>query len=187
MDLIPAILADLLTPPEGWSLRFVLRVIFATVLLYGYVVLIARGFGSRSFASFTSYDFLTNVAAGSLVASAIMGPDIVAGSLGLAVLVILQAAVSGASARWPGFARLSDNAPVVLVAHGRMQHAAMRRARVTPANLSEHMRRAGALSLADIRYAVLESGGTISIVQGGDAGPGPGSADRLPPNLRERA
>ena len=183
MAMVVEIIADILTPAEGWSLRFVLRVVFSAMLLYGYVVLIARNFGSRSFASFTSYDFLTNVAAGSLVASAIMGPDIVAGSLGLAVLVILQAVVSGAAARWSWFARVSDNPPVVLVAHGRMQHAAMRQARVSPAILAQHMRSAGTLSLEDVRYAVLESGGRINIIQAGAPPAATGTDDALPPDL----
>lgn len=181
MTMFMDVLADVLTPEQGWSPRFVLRVVLSTTLLYSYVVLIARSFGSRTFASFTSYDFLTNVAAGSLVASAITGPDIVGGSLGLGVLVILQAIVSGAAARWRWCARVSDNAPVVLVAHGRVQHAAMRRARVTQAILFQHMRRAGAVSVDDIRYAILESGGEISIVERDGAGPAPDSPS--PPAL----
>ena len=164
-------------------LRFVLRVVLSTMLLYAYVVVLARLFGSRSFASFTSYDFLTNVAAGSLVASAIMGQNIVEGSLGLAVLVILQALVSGGAARWRWLSRASDNAPVVLVAHDQVQDRAMRRARVTRAILAQHMRRAGALSLNEVRFAVLESGGQISIVTGDRDAPPVHRGGRAPPNL----
>lgn len=80
-------------------------------------------------------------------------------------------------------AQISDNDPVVLVAHGQMQRPAMRRARATPAILAQHMRRPGALSLDDVRYAILESGGRISIVQASAPVGGNATGDTPPPWL----
>ncbi|WP_299365129.1 DUF421 domain-containing protein [uncultured Paracoccus sp.] len=166
LDLLSDLVIGVLTPEDGWSARFVLRVGLSTVMLYCYIVVLARLFGSRTFASFTSYDFLTNIAAGSLVASAIMGPNVVEGGLGLLVLVLLQAIVSGASARWRPASRAFDNAPVVLVARGRLQRQAIRQSRVSEAIIAQHLRQAGVTDLSRVRFAVLESGGNLSIVQG---------------------
>lgn len=73
MDTLVSALLEILTPEGGWSAHLIVRVGLSTVLLFLFIVLLARAFGTRTFSFFTSYDFLTNVAAGSLVASAILG------------------------------------------------------------------------------------------------------------------
>lgn len=170
MELLWTVLVDLLTPESGWSLRLVVRVIVSTVLLFGYVVVLARTFGARTFATFTSYDFLTNVAAGSLVASAILGRSIVESSLSLLVLVGLQATVSALSARSERAQRVFDNGPVVLVERGQIRREAMRQARVSDAILHEELRQAGVNSVEGVAFAVLESGGRISVLQEAEKG-----------------
>lgn len=158
-------LLNILTPEGGWSLNLVVRTVLSSALLLGYVVLLARTFGSRTFASFTSFDFLTNVAAGSLVASAILGESIVESSLSILTLVLLQWLISRLSASSSALQNTFDNQPVVLVEKGRRLTDNMRRARVSDDILHQHMRAAGVLDLADVQWAVLESGGAVSIVK----------------------
>ena len=158
-------LLNILTPEGGWTMNLVVRTMLSTTLLLGYVVLLARTFGARTFASFTSFDFLTNVAAGSLVASAILGKSIVEASLSLLVLVLLQSGVSTWSARSEAAQRLFDNEPVILVENGVLREAAMKKARVSAAMLEQHLRSAGVTDLSEVKFAVLESGGKISVVK----------------------
>lgn len=165
MDIFLSALAQLLTPEGGWRAELLTRIVLSTLLLFGYVVLLARTFGSRTFASFTSYDFLTNVAAGSLVASAILGKSIVEASLSLLVLVSLQYGVSAWSACSEGAQRLFDNEPVILVENGVLREAAMKIARVSPAILKQRLRSAGLTDFSEVKFAVLESGGQISVVK----------------------
>ncbi|CAM3295313.1 DUF421 domain-containing protein [Deinococcus saxicola] len=164
MELLWTVLKDLLTPENGWSVQLVVRIALSTLLLFGYIIVLARTFGARTFATFTSYDFLTNVAAGSLVASAILGKSIVESSLSLLVLVGVQATVSAISARSERAQEFFDNGPVVLVERGQIRREAMRRARVSDAILSEELRRAGVNSVGGVAFAVLESGGRISVL-----------------------
>ncbi len=170
MELLWTVFKDLLTPESGWSVQLLVRIVLSTTLLFGYIILLARTFGARTFATFTSYDFLTNVASGSLVASAILGKSIVESSLSVLVLVGLQAVVSALSARSKRAQRLFDNGPVVLVERGTIRHEAMRRARVSEAILNEELRRAGVNSVEGVAFAVLESGGRISVLQEPQAG-----------------
>ncbi len=180
MELLWTVLIDLMTPESGWSVRLVVRIILSTALLFGYIIVLARTFGARTFATFTSYDFLTNVAAGSLVASAILGKSIVESSLSLLVLVGLQAVVSGLSARSERAQRVFDNGPVVLVERGQIRREAMRRARVSDAILQEELRQAGVKGVEGVAFAVLESGGRISVLQEPDSG-------RISPAIRPTA
>ncbi|WP_309571622.1 YetF domain-containing protein [Deinococcus sp.] len=164
MELLWTVLGDLLTPKGGWSAQLLLQIILSTLVLLGYVIVLARLFGSRTFATFTSYDFLVNIAAGSLVASAILGDSLVESALSLLVLVLAQWGISAASARWTRWQRVFDNAPVVLVEHGVVQQSAMRGSRVARASLDQALRDAGFTSPDGVKFAVLESGGTISVV-----------------------
>lgn len=165
MDIFLAALTELLTPEGGWTVKLLIRIVLSTAILFGYVIILARTFGSRTFATFTSYDFLTNVAAGSLVASAIMGKSIVVASLSLLVLVTLQSLVSAWSARSERVQKVFDNEPVVLVENGVMRREAMKGARVSEAILWQNLRATGVDSLESVRFAVLESGGTISVIE----------------------
>lgn len=165
MELFLNTLTELLTPEGGWRTQLLLRILLSTALLFAYVVVLARTFGSRTFATFTSYDFLTNVAAGSLVASAILGKSIVEAGLSLLVLVLLQWGVSALSARSVAAQRLFDNGPVILVERGQVREEAMRGARVSRAILDEKLRAAGVMDVSKVRFAVLESGGEISVLQ----------------------
>lgn len=158
-------LLNILTPEGGWTMNLVVRTMLSTTLLLGYVVLLARTFGARTFASFTSFDFLTNVAAGSLVASAILGQSIVESSLSILTLVGLQWLISRLSARFSAVQNTFDNPPVVLVEKGTKLKENMRRARISDDILHQHMRSAGVLDIADVQWAVLESGGSLSIVK----------------------
>ncbi|QFP75619.1 DUF421 domain-containing protein [Deinococcus sp. AJ005] len=170
MELLWTVFIDLLTPENGWSVQLVVRIVLSTLLLFGYIVVLARTFGARTFATFTSYDFLTNVAAGSLVASAILGKSIVESSLSLLVLVGVQATVSALSARSERAQEFFDNGPVVLVERGQIRREAMNQARVSDAILNEELRRAGVNSVEGVAFAVLESGGRISVLQEPQAG-----------------
>ncbi|AZI44018.1 DUF421 domain-containing protein [Deinococcus psychrotolerans] len=166
MNTLMTVLHTLLTPQDGWSAEFFLRVALSVLLLFALVIFIARAFGSRTFASFTSFDFLINVTAGSLVASAIMGKNLIGGALALLCLAGLQWLISFFSARFRPWHDLVDNPPVVLIEHGQYQHRVMRRVRVSMQSLEQQLRNQGVTEVEKVQFAILESGGTISVISG---------------------
>lgn len=170
MDTLLSVLQTILTPQGGWSAEFFVRVVLSVLLLYALVVLIARTFGARTFASFTSFDFLINVAAGSLVASSIMGRDLIGGAFALLCLALVQWGVSSFSARSRRFHAVVDNPPVVLIEHGQYREQAMRRVRVSRQSLEQKLRSQGVNDVAQVRFAILESGGNVSVMTGEGGG-----------------
>ena len=169
MDVLWTVLSDILQPEGGWSVDFVVRVALSVLLLFALVIFIARFFGARTFASFTSFDFLINVTAGSLVASSIMGQNLVGGALSLLFLASLQWLISFVSARYKPWHDLVDNPPTVLIEHGQYQHRAMRRTRVSMQSLEQQLRNQGVTDVSKVQFAILESGGTISVMSGESA------------------
>lgn len=166
MDTFLSVLRELLTPQGGWSVEFLVRVVLSVLLLYALVVLIARTLGARTFASFTSFDFLVNVAAGSLVASSIMGRNLAEGALALLCLALVQWVVSSLSARSRRFHDVVDNPPVVLIEHGQYREDVMRRVRISRQSLEQKLRGQGVDDVGQVRFAILESGGNVSVMTG---------------------
>ncbi|AFZ67693.1 DUF421 domain-containing protein [Deinococcus peraridilitoris] len=166
MDVVLQVLREILTPQEGWTPEFVVRVVLSTTLLFAFVIVLARTFGARTFASFTSYDFLINIAAGSLVASSILGQNLIEGALSLLALAVLQWATSWVSAHSRRVHDVVDNPPVVLIERGEINEQAMRKVRVSHQSLEQQLRNKGVQSIENVRLAVLESGGTISVMTG---------------------
>lgn len=156
-----------LIPEGGWSVQFVVRTVYSTALVFAYVILIARAFGARTFASFTSFDFLINIAAGSIVASSILGENIAGGALALGTLAVLQWIISKVNAVSSAGHRILDNPPTVLMERGRFLRDEMRRVRVSEQSIMQKLRNQGVTDMGKVRLAVLESGGNISIVSGG--------------------
>jgi len=91
---------------------------------------------------------------------------VVESSLSLLTLVLLQWLVSALGARSSAVQAVVDNPPVLLIHNGVLLEAALRQARVSHATLDQQMRSAGVLDLKQVRFAVLESGGTISVLSG---------------------
>jgi uncharacterized membrane protein YcaP (DUF421 family) len=94
----------------------------------------------------------------------------------LLVLVIIgwAYALDRLAYRFPVVGRLLKAGPLPLVKDGRMLRANMRRELVTEDELWAHLRRQGVDELAQVKLAMVESDGTISVIRRrGDGGDEP--------------
>jgi uncharacterized membrane protein YcaP (DUF421 family) len=73
--------------------------------------------------------------------------------------------VSYLKQRFPRFGILVDGTPLVLLKDGEWQTDVMRRMRVDKMDVMAAARAKGARTLDDIKYAVLERNGGISVIQ----------------------
>ncbi|MDD4253169.1 MAG: DUF421 domain-containing protein, partial [Methanoculleus horonobensis] len=80
---------------------FLVRVLIVGVCAYVALVIIVRLSGKRTLSSMNAFDFIVNVAVGSILASTIVSRDVslAEGVLALGILVVLQYAVSWSSVR----------------------------------------------------------------------------------------
>jgi uncharacterized membrane protein YcaP (DUF421 family) len=150
---------------NGWD--SVLRVIISGVLAYAAIVVLVRVSGKRTLASMSAFDFIVNVALGSLLATIILSRDVpvVDGVAAFLVLVGLQFAVSWSSAHSERVARLVGSEPRFLVYHGGFLHDAMRHERISEAEVLQALRSEGIASAEDVAAVVLESNGSLSILR----------------------
>lgn len=141
---------------------FVLR----ACVVYFLLLAMIRLSGKRSMGQFTPFDILLVVLLGNAVQNALLGTDAsVAGGLLLAAtLIALNWVVGLASARVPGVERWVEGSPVLLARDGQVYREVLRRELISKEDFEKAMREAGCLEIDDIRLAVLENNGRITLV-----------------------
>lgn len=158
----------------GWD--SLLRTLVVGVLAYVALVAFLRLSGKRTLSKMNAFDLVVTVALGSTLATVLLNKDVALaeGALAFALLIGLQFAVTWSSVRARWVRQLVTGEPRMLLYRGEFLPAAMRRARVTDAEVRAAVRAAGLPALADAEAVVLETDGSFSVVRRGH-GPGPSS------------
>ncbi len=149
------------------------RVAVTAVCAYFWLLLVLRVTGKRVLSKLNAFDFAVTVAFGSTLATALLSKDVTVaeGALALAMLALLQYAVSKLSVHSDMFRRLVRSEPVLLVENGTLLHKAMKDERVTVSEIEEAIRKDGVGRLDKVAALVLETDGSFSVLQRGDEPP----------------
>lgn len=141
-------------------------VVIATVAMYLALILLVRVLGQRSLASMSSFDLGCVVALGAVIGrtTLLATPTLMSGLVALVTLFVVQAALRAFRAN-PFVDRLMNRAPVLLMDGRGLLRDNMRRAHVTEDELRQTLRLAGVTRLDEIRCAVLERNGAISVLR----------------------
>ena len=134
-----------------------------------YLVLLAlfRLLGKRSLAQVTTFDLLILLIVSEASQQALIGNDfsVMNAALVIMTLLILSRGFDALSFDFPRLGRWLTDAPVILVVDGEPLEDRMRRTRVSQDELLERARQLQGLErLEQIKYAVLERDGLISII-----------------------
>jgi uncharacterized membrane protein YcaP (DUF421 family) len=143
-----------------------LRVFAVGLFAYAALVLLLRLAGKRTLTKLNAFDLIVTVALGSTLATVLLSQDVspAEGAAALALLVAMQFAVAWTSVRSSVVARLVKAEPTLLLHDGRMLDAAMRRERVTRAEVLAALRGAGLGSPEQAEAVVLETDGSLSVI-----------------------
>ncbi len=151
---------------QGWE--GIVRTLVVGFLAYLSLVSILRISGKRTLAKLNAFDLVVTVALGSILASILVQKSVplTDGITALVLLIGLQYLVTATSVRWEAFARGVRASPSLLVRNGEFCRGTMRRERVTEPEILSAVRASGASGVEDTAAVVLESDGTISVIQG---------------------
>jgi uncharacterized membrane protein YcaP (DUF421 family) len=149
---------------DNW--QSLLRTLIVGILAYGSLVAILRLSGNRTLSKMNAFDLIVTVALGSTLATVLLNKDVslAEGVLALGLLVGLQFAVTWTSVRWKSVRGVVTGVPVLLMYRGRMIEDAMRKQRVTEAEIRAAVRQAGHARLDAIEAVVIETEGTLSVI-----------------------
>ena len=154
-------MSDLFQLSAPWW-HFVLR----AVAMYVLVMVLIRASGKRAVGEFTPFYLVLLILIGNAVQNGINGGDnSMSGAVIMATtLVVLNYAVAWVTARNRRAEILVEGVPVVLARDGKLYKSVLRRELVSRNDFLEAMRTNGVDSLADVRLALLEIDGHISMV-----------------------
>jgi uncharacterized membrane protein YcaP (DUF421 family) len=139
--------------------------------MYLMLMILFKIAGRRSLADLNTFDFILLLIIGEATQQALLGDDfsITNSVLIITTLIAIDIGVSKIKQRSKRLALIVDGGPTVIVENGQPLHRRMEKARITEADIMEAARsNQGIARMSDIRYAIIERNGTISIIPGTD-------------------
>lgn len=150
-----------------------LHVIVRTVLIYAVLILFLRLLGKRQLGEMELSEFVAAALIANLAAHALEEQEVplLPALLPIAVLSVLELAAAFLSLRSIRLRSLLFGRPSLIIDHGKIDQAEMRKNRFTPDELMQAMRSRGILDINEVLYAVLETNGTLSLIPIAEAQP----------------
>jgi uncharacterized membrane protein YcaP (DUF421 family) len=140
--------------------------VIRAAVVFGFIFLITRIAGRRQLSEFEPFDVILLVVLGDLVQQGITQSDeSVTGTLiVISTITLLSVSVGWLSFRFARVRLITEGEPIILIHDGQVIEANLRRERLTRGDIEEEARQQQLTSLAQIRWAILEDGGSISII-----------------------
>ena len=149
----------------------VLRAIF----VYAFLLVALRLFGRRELSQLTAFDLIVLLTLSNILQNAMIGNDnsVAGGLIGAGVLLSVNAAIAYLAFRSRGFERLVEGAPQLLIHDGKVNRKAMRSTLITEQDLYAAIHDQGLERFDDVRLAIAEPNGNISVIPRPNAGKSP--------------
>jgi len=145
---------------NGWE------IVARTAIVYLALLVGLRLAGKRELGQMTPFDLVVILLIANAVQNAMVGPDtsVTGGLIAAAALIAINYGVAAARQRLPGLRRTVEGAPTLLISDGRFIPENLRREGLDEDEVMMAIREHGVASVEDVRLAVLETDGSISIV-----------------------
>lgn len=152
-----------LSHPDGLQ---VAGIVVRSAIIYLAIVFGMRLLGSRPLGRASAYDFILVVVIANSVQNALVGggSTLFGGLASAFTLLAMNFLYTWLVLRFPKLEKGMVGTPIVIVNHGQAQANAMARAGVTQDELMAALRRHGLDTVNQVRLAVLEVDGSISVV-----------------------
>jgi uncharacterized membrane protein YcaP (DUF421 family) len=142
------------------------NIVLRTVIIYGALLVGLRLAGKRELGQMTPFDLVVILLIANAVQNAMVGSDVsvTGGLIAAAALVTINYGVALARERLPLFKRAVEGSPTVLINDGTFVAENLRREQLSDDEVLMAIREHGVAELKDVKLAVLETDGSISIV-----------------------
>jgi len=137
------------------------------LFIYLFLLAVIRLSGRRTLAETTAFDFILLLIVAETTQQALLGNDFSVTNCALLILTLvgMDILLSFLKNRSPRLERLIDGLPLIIVEQGRPLHDRLRKSRVDEDDVLAAARKHHGLERMDqIKYAVLEANGGISII-----------------------
>jgi uncharacterized membrane protein YcaP (DUF421 family) len=130
------------------------------------ILLLVRVVNRRELSKMEPYDLVLLIVLGDLVQQGITQNDysVTGASIVIVTMTLLSILTAYVAYRLPRFGRVLDGEPVILLENGRPLEKNLRRERISLGELAAEARQNDISDLGSVRYAVLETSGSISFL-----------------------
>jgi len=169
-------------------LVFLGEVLFRTVIIYVYTLILVRLLGKRGLGQLSPFDFVIVIALGSAVGDPMFYDDvpILHSMVVITVVVLLQRGVSWLTERSARAQRFIDSEPRRLVCRGVVDFENLREELLESEELFAALRIHGVRQLGEVELAYIEPSGAISVISSKAPSPGRPLVARTDPNFPKR-
>ena len=141
--------------------------IIRTVVIYTAIIAAYRFMGKRELGELEPSELVVAVLISDMASQPMqdVGTPLLYGLLPALTLLSLEVIMSGAALKSPRFSALVFGKPSIIIEKGKINQAEMRRNRLTPDELGITLRKKSITDISTVKYAILETDGSLSILQ----------------------
>lgn len=149
------------------TLENFLRMIIVAFGSYAVIVLVLRISGKRTLSKMNAFDFIVTVALGSVLANILVNHETLLweGLLAFCLLVLLQYISTWLSVRSSAVRSLLKSEPSLIYYDDHYDNKKMKKERITEREVIQAIRKDGYISLDEIAAVILESDGTLTVME----------------------
>jgi uncharacterized membrane protein YcaP (DUF421 family) len=142
-------------------------IVLRAVVVFFFLLLLTRVVGRRELSSLEPFDLILLIVIGDLVQQGVTQSDhsLTGAVLAAAAFGVLTVVVSYVSYRFVRLRPVIEGEPLILLQEGEPIGHNLRRERITLEEIAAAARQQGIASLAEVQWAVLETGGRISFIR----------------------
>lgn len=144
-----------------------LMIIFRTIFFYVLILLFFRVMGKREIGELSILDLVVFVMIGEMAIVSIDNPKrpLIETIIPMVLLVLIQVGLAMLSLKSKRFRDLVDGRPTIIINKGKIDEQAMRKQRYNFDDLLTQLREKDIRSIADVEFAILESSGSLSVIE----------------------
>lgn len=151
----------------------VLVVVIRSTISFFILLLFVRLMGKQQVAQLTFFDYIVGITIGSIAStlSVQINESLLSTLAGMATWTLLAIAVAFLSMHSSLILTLVNGRSTIVVKNGKIQEANLKRIRISLEELMSELRTKGIFNMADVEFAIFESGGKFSVQQKQDKKP----------------
>jgi uncharacterized membrane protein YcaP (DUF421 family) len=141
--------------------------VFRGVAVYAFLFVLLRVTGKRQVGQLAPFDLILLLILSNAVQNSMNAGDnsLVGGLISATTLVAINYALGYAAYRSPAFERFVEGAPIVIVRDGRVESDVLANEYISNEDLNAALRLEGSFSPGDVKLAMLETNGRVSILK----------------------
>ena len=141
--------------------------VLRAIVVFAFVLLLTRVIGKRELSSLQPIDLVLLIVLGDALQQGLTQDDysLTGAILVVSTIALLQVFTSWIAFRFPRSRPILEGEPIIVVHNGEVIERNLRRERITIDDIAEEARKQQIAQLSEVKFAVLETSGSISFIK----------------------